>query len=44
MCDNFAVNQSEFEAIFASNLATFNIWDTDNNGKGFEIRVLIRID
>ena len=32
ICDNFAVNLTEFESIFSSNEATFAIWDTDNNG------------
>ena len=32
ICDNFAVNLTEFETIFSSNEATFAIWDTDNNG------------
>ena len=33
ICDNFAINLTEFENIFASNEATFAIWDSDNNGK-----------
>ena len=33
ICDNFAINLTEFENIFSSNEATFAIWDTDNNGK-----------
>ena len=33
ICDNFAINLTEFETIFGSNEATFAIWDTDNNGK-----------
>jgi hypothetical protein len=33
ICDNFAINLTEFETIFASNETTFAIWDTDNNGK-----------
>ena len=32
ICDNFAINLTEFENIFASNEQTFAIWDTDNNG------------
>jgi hypothetical protein len=32
ICDNFAVNLTEFETIFSSNEVTFAIWDTDNNG------------
>jgi hypothetical protein len=35
ICDNFAINLTEFEHIFSSNEgneATFKIWDTDNNG------------
>jgi len=33
ICDNFAMNLTEFETIFTSNEATFAMWDTDNNGK-----------
>ena len=33
MCDNFAINLTEFETIFTSNDKMFAIWDTDNNGK-----------
>lgn len=33
ICDNFAINLTEFENIFSSNEATFAIWDADNNGK-----------
>ena len=33
ICDTFAINLTEFETIFASNEATFAIFDTDNNGK-----------
>jgi len=32
VCDNFAINLTEFEHIFSSNEATFAIWDSDNNG------------
>lgn len=32
ICDNFAINLTEFETIFTSNESTFAIWDTDNNG------------
>ena len=32
ICDNFAMNLTEFETIFSSNEVTFAIWDTDNNG------------
>ena len=32
ICDNFAINLTEFETIFASNERMFAIWDTDNNG------------
>lgn len=32
ICDNFAINLTEFETIFSSNESTFAIWDTDNNG------------
>ena len=32
VCDNFAINLTEFETVFASNERTFNIWDTDQNG------------
>lgn len=33
ICDNFAINLTEFENIFSHNEATFAIWDSDNNGK-----------
>ena len=33
ICDNFAINLTEFENIFSSNEATFAIWDADNNGR-----------
>jgi len=33
VCDNFAINLTEFETIFASSERIFSIWDTDNNGK-----------
>lgn len=33
VCDNFAINLTEFETIFASGERMFSIWDTDNNGK-----------
>lgn len=32
ICDNFAINLTEFENIFSANEATFAIWDSDNNG------------
>lgn len=32
VCDNFAVNLTEFESIFSSNQQTFAIFDDDNNG------------
>lgn len=32
VCDNFAINLTEFETIFASKESTFAVWDTDNNG------------
>lgn len=32
VCDNFAINLTEFENIFSQNEATFAIWDADNNG------------
>ncbi len=35
ICDNFAINLTEFENIFSSNEATFAIWDADNNGNHF---------
>ena len=33
ICDNFAINLTEFETIFASDERTFGIFDNDNNGK-----------
>lgn len=33
VCDNFAMNLTEFETIFTQNERTFALWDTDNNGK-----------
>lgn len=33
VCDNFAMNLTEYEYIFGGNEAAFAIWDTDNNGK-----------
>ena len=35
ICDNFAINLTEFESIFSSNQAVFAIFDTDNNGRFF---------
>ena len=32
ICDNFAINLTEFETIFASSERMFQIFDTDNNG------------
>jgi len=32
ICDNFAINLTEFESIFSSNEETFAIFDDDNNG------------
>ena len=34
VCDNFAINLTEFETIFTIGEpeAVFSIWDTDNNG------------
>ena len=32
ICDNFSIDLTEFEQIFASNETSFVIWDTDNNG------------
>ena len=32
VCDTYSINLSEFEQIFASNEATFWIFDTDHNG------------
>lgn len=37
VCDNFAINLTEFETIFTSNEAAFAIWDNDNNGKSKDI-------
>ena len=33
ICDNFAINLTEFETIFSSNQQVFRIFDTDRNGK-----------
>lgn len=33
ICDNFAMNLTEFETIFTHNERTFALWDTDSNGK-----------
>jgi hypothetical protein len=33
ICENFAINLTEYETIFSANEASFVIWDTDNNGK-----------
>ena len=33
ICDNFAVNLTEFETIFSASEQMFSIFDTDNNGK-----------
>lgn len=41
ICDNFAINLTEFENIFASNEATFAIWDSDNNGRRHNIAYII---
>ena len=35
VCDNFAINLTEFETIFSSNQQTFQMFDTDTNGKNF---------
>jgi microtubule-associated protein-like 5 len=32
ICDNFAINLTEFETIFARDQKTFSLFDTDNNG------------
>jgi hypothetical protein len=32
VCDNFAINLTEYETIFNSNETSFSFWDTDNNG------------
>jgi len=32
ICDNFAINLTEFGTIFAQDEKTFRIFDTDNNG------------
>lgn len=32
VCDNFAINLTEFESIFSSDKRTFDIFDDDNNG------------
>ena len=44
ICDNFAINLTEFENIFSSNEATFAIWDADNNGKAFTLLKFYRSD
>ena len=41
ICDNFAINLTEFENIFASNEATFAIWDTDNNGIFPQFKIIL---
>lgn len=41
ICDNFAINLTEFESIFSSNQQVFRIFDTDRNGKSSP--ALIRI-
>lgn len=33
ICDNFAINLTEFESIFQSDQNTFKMFDDDNNGK-----------
>jgi hypothetical protein len=40
ICDNFAINLTEFENIFSHNEATFAIWDADNNGNILYIPIL----
>lgn len=32
ICDNFAIDLTEFEHIFGIGESAFVIWDTDNNG------------
>ena len=32
VCDNFAINLTEFEIIFSHSERMFQIWDHDNNG------------
>ena len=32
LCDSFALNQKEFEQIFALDESVFALWDTDCNG------------
>ena len=32
VCDNFAINLTEFEIIFSQSERMFQIWDHDNNG------------
>jgi hypothetical protein len=44
ICDNFAINLTEFETIFSSNESTFAIWDTDNNGKQGKNAHIFRFD
>ena len=44
ICDNFAINLTEFENIFSSNEATFAIWDADNNGRLLLLITIIRSD
>ena len=39
ICDNFAINLTEFENIFSSNEATFAIWDADNNGRFYYVDI-----
>ena len=49
ICDNFAINLTEFETIFTSTDRMFALWDTDNNGKFLRFlynfsRFFIRLD
>ena len=33
ICDNFAINLTEFETIFAQDEKSFSLFDTDSNGE-----------
>jgi hypothetical protein len=40
-CDNYAISLTEFESIFSSTLATFLIFDTENNGKSWRYVIIL---
>ena len=45
LCESFAINQKEFEQIFALDESVFALWDSDSNGnlKIDEEKILILI-